>query len=96
MKTENREDNPSKIEKTAKTRLFEDAIAFADQVNNKSAPYLAGELFKSMAGVNITMVPYKGGGPALNGLIGGETNLIPNAGAVMPHRRIRPRPSSKR
>lgn len=50
------------------------------------SPHLAGEMFKALAGVNITMVPYKGGGPALNGLIGGETNLMfPNAGAVMPH-----------
>ncbi|MFZ9150260.1 MAG: Bug family tripartite tricarboxylate transporter substrate binding protein [Burkholderiales bacterium] len=50
------------------------------------SPHLAAELFKSLAGVNLTMVPYKGGGPALNGLIGGETNLMfPNAGAVMPH-----------
>jgi tripartite-type tricarboxylate transporter receptor subunit TctC len=50
------------------------------------SPHLAAELFKSMAGVNITMVPYKGGGPALNGLIAGETNLMfPNAGAAMPH-----------
>jgi len=39
------------------------------------SPHLAAELFKSLAGVNLTMVPYKGGGPALNGLIGGETNL---------------------
>jgi tripartite-type tricarboxylate transporter receptor subunit TctC len=50
------------------------------------SPHLAGEMFKALAGVNITMVPYKGGGPALNGLIGGETNLMfPNAGAVMQH-----------
>ena len=50
------------------------------------SPHLAAELFKALAGVNITMVPYKGGGPALNGLIGGETQIMfPNAGAVMPH-----------
>lgn len=50
------------------------------------SPHLAAELFKALAGVNITMVPYKGGGPALNGLIGGETHIMfPNAGAVMPH-----------
>ena len=50
------------------------------------SPHLAAELFKALAGVNITMVPYKGGGPALNGLIGGETQIMfPNAGAAMPH-----------
>ena len=50
------------------------------------SPHLAAEMFKALAGVNITMVPYKGGGPALNGLIGGETHIMfPNAGAAMPH-----------
>jgi tripartite-type tricarboxylate transporter receptor subunit TctC len=50
------------------------------------SPHLAAELFKALAGVNIVRVPYKGGGPALNGLIGGEVHLMfPNAGSVMPH-----------
>lgn len=37
--------------------------------------HLSGELFKAMAGVNILHVPYKNGGGALNGLIGGEVQL---------------------
>jgi len=50
------------------------------------SPHLAAELFKAMAGVNIVQIPYKGGGPALNGLIGGQTQVMfPNAGSVMPH-----------
>jgi|KBSMisStandDraft_5_1062788.scaffolds.fasta_scaffold22833_3 tripartite-type tricarboxylate transporter receptor subunit TctC len=50
------------------------------------SPHLAAELFKAMAGVNIVQIPYKGGGPALNGLIGGQTHVMfPNAGSVMPH-----------
>jgi tripartite-type tricarboxylate transporter receptor subunit TctC len=50
------------------------------------SPHLAAELFKSMTGVDIVRVPYKGGGPALNGLIAGETQLMfPNAGSVLPH-----------
>lgn len=50
------------------------------------SPHLAAELFKAMTGTNITRVPYKGAGPALNGLIGGETQLMfPNAGSAMPH-----------
>jgi tripartite-type tricarboxylate transporter receptor subunit TctC len=50
------------------------------------SPHLAAELFKALAGVNIVRVPYKGGGPALTGLIGGEVHLMfPNAGSVMPH-----------
>ncbi len=50
------------------------------------SPHLSAELFKALAGVNIVMIPYKGGGPALNGLIGGEAHLMfPNAGAVNQH-----------
>ena len=50
------------------------------------SPHLSAELFKSMTGVDIVRVPYKGGGPALNGLIAGETQLMfPNAGSAIPH-----------
>jgi tripartite-type tricarboxylate transporter receptor subunit TctC len=38
-----------------------------------STPHLAGELFKSMAGVNIVHVPYKGSPAALTSLLSGET-----------------------
>ena len=44
--------------------------------NPGSSAQLSGELFKSMAGVNIVMVPYKGTGPALTALIGGEVQLM--------------------
>ena len=37
--------------------------------------HLAVELFKSMAGANITHIPYKGGGPALIALLGNEVQL---------------------
>jgi len=43
--------------------------------NPGSSAQLSAELFKSMAGVNIVMVPYKGTGPALNALISGEVQL---------------------
>lgn len=50
------------------------------------SPHLSAELFKSMTGVDIVRVPYKGGGPAMNGLIAGETQLMfPNAGSALPH-----------
>jgi tripartite-type tricarboxylate transporter receptor subunit TctC len=38
--------------------------------------HIAGELFKSMAGVDIIHVPYKGGAPALNDLLGGQVSMI--------------------
>ena len=40
-----------------------------------TTPHLAAELFKSMANVNIVRVNYKGAGPALNDLIGGQVQL---------------------
>jgi tripartite-type tricarboxylate transporter receptor subunit TctC len=45
---------------------------------NGTSPYLAGELFKYMAKVEITPVPYKGGAPALADLIGGQIPLTFN------------------
>ncbi len=41
-----------------------------------SAGHLAGELFNMMAGVNLVHVPYRGNGPALAGLLGGEVEVL--------------------
>ncbi len=41
-----------------------------------SAGHLAGELFKAMAGIEMTHVPYKGAAPAMNDLIGGQIQLM--------------------
>ena len=38
--------------------------------------HLAAELFKSMANINIVHIPYKGSGPALNALLGGEEQMM--------------------
>jgi tripartite-type tricarboxylate transporter receptor subunit TctC len=43
---------------------------------NGSAPHLSMTLFSSMAKVELEHVPYKGGGPALAGLLGGEVPLM--------------------
>lgn len=51
-----------------------------------SATHIAGELFKTMAGINIVRVPYKGTAPALNDLIAGFVQLsFPNAAIGLPH-----------
>jgi tripartite-type tricarboxylate transporter receptor subunit TctC len=42
---------------------------------NGTTPHLAGELFKMMAGVNMVHVPYRGGGPALTDLLGGQVQV---------------------
>lgn len=48
--------------------------------------HLAAELFKSMANLNLVHVPYKGGGPALIDLIGGQIEILfPDALAASPH-----------
>ena len=41
-----------------------------------SGPHVAGELFKMMAGVNMVHVPYRGGGPALTDLLGGQVQVM--------------------
>jgi tripartite-type tricarboxylate transporter receptor subunit TctC len=41
-----------------------------------SAPHLAGELFKMMAGIDMIHVPYRGAGLALTDLIGGQVQVI--------------------
>ena len=38
--------------------------------------HMAGELFKMLTGIQMQHVPYKGGGPALNDLMGGQIDLI--------------------
>ncbi len=51
-----------------------------------AANHLAAELFKSMAHVDITHIPYKGTAPALNDVIGGQLQLMfPNAPSAGPH-----------
>ena len=57
------------------------AKANPDKVNmasagNGSAPHMAGELFKMMAGVNLVHVPYRGQGPALTDLLGGQVQVL--------------------
>ena len=43
-----------------------------------TANHIAGELFKYMTGTNIVHVPYKGGGPAMADIVGGQIQLLFN------------------
>ena len=70
-----------------------------DQINygsggNGSAPHLAAELFKTMAGVRLVHVPYKGSTPAINDVIAGQVQLtftgIPSVLAHIKSGRLRP------
>ncbi len=49
-----------------------------------SSGHLAGEMFKMMAGVNMVHVPYRGAGPALTDLLGGQvlTSIVGTTGSI--------------
>ncbi len=52
---------------------------------NGTALHVAGELFKSAAGINVQHVPYRGGGQAMTALMAGEVSyIIGNTQLVMP------------
>jgi tripartite-type tricarboxylate transporter receptor subunit TctC len=51
-----------------------------------SPPHLAGELFKSMTGVDVVYVPYRGAAPAVTDLLGGRLQFMIDAiGTLKPH-----------
>jgi tripartite-type tricarboxylate transporter receptor subunit TctC len=53
---------------------------------NGTAPHLAGELFKSMTGTDLLHVPYKGSGPAVIAVLGGDAHLaFADMGTVRPY-----------
>lgn len=60
-------------------------LSFASS-GTATATHLTGEMFKSMAKVDLLHVPYKGGGPALNAIIGNEVQVIFNVvTGTLPH-----------
>ena len=50
------------------------ALKFASS-GNGTEPHLAGELFKSLGGVDVVHVPYKGGAPGVAALLAGEVDF---------------------
>lgn len=53
---------------------------------NGTPPHLAGELFKTLAGVDVRHIPYKGGPPAVTAAVSGEVSLMfANALPAVPH-----------
>jgi tripartite-type tricarboxylate transporter receptor subunit TctC len=50
-------------------------LGYASQGNGTSA-HLAGEMFTNLAKVNMVHVPYRGAGPAMTDLLGGQVDLI--------------------
>lgn len=63
----------------------ENRVTFGS-ASNGSPQHLGAELFKSYAKVDISHVPYKGAGPALVDLMGGQiTSMFDIMGSSMPH-----------
>ncbi|MDX3906571.1 MAG: tripartite tricarboxylate transporter substrate binding protein [Pigmentiphaga sp.] len=56
-------------------RKHPDRLDYASQGNGTTS-HLTAEMLKSMAGVSLTHVPYKGSGPALADLMGGQVDLM--------------------
>jgi tripartite-type tricarboxylate transporter receptor subunit TctC len=81
----------AKSEITSLAKLVEAAKARPGTVpyaspGNGSTPHLAVELFARAAGIALQHVPYKGGAPAINDVLGGQLPLVAvNAVEVLPH-----------
>jgi tripartite-type tricarboxylate transporter receptor subunit TctC len=72
--------NPSFPAKTI-PEFIDYAKANPDKINmasggNGNITHLAGEMFKTMAGVNMIHLPYRGGGAALADLLGGQVPVL--------------------
>ena len=72
--------NPSQPYKTVKELIAygkanPDKLTFASSGSGTSI-HLAGELFKSMTGITMQHIPYKGSSPALTDLMAGQTNIM--------------------
>jgi tripartite-type tricarboxylate transporter receptor subunit TctC len=74
-----RDDSPFKSVGDVLTaaRVKPGALAYG-HAGNGTSPHLAGELLKYLAKVDIAAIPYKGGAPSLNDLIGGHLPLTFN------------------
>jgi tripartite-type tricarboxylate transporter receptor subunit TctC len=54
--------------------------------STSAGPHIVGELFKQATGTDLLHVPYKGAGPAITDLLGGQVNLMfSNPTSTVPH-----------
>lgn len=83
--------NPNKIKFNSVPELIAFAKANPGKLTfmssgNGSAPHLAGEAFKTMAGVDFLHVPFKGTGEAMTALLAGEVDMtFSSTGSTLPH-----------
>ena len=59
-------------------------LTFASS-GNASSPHIAAEQFAGMAGIRMVHVPYRGNGPAINDLLGGQVDALFDSPAIMTH-----------
>src|ERR1700704_6498600 len=76
-----RTDSPFKTlgDMLAQARAKPGSLSYG-MAGNGTSTHLAGELLKSLAKVEIVAIPYKGGGPAMNDLLGGQIPMSFNNG----------------
>jgi tripartite-type tricarboxylate transporter receptor subunit TctC len=73
--------NPAKVKARSVRELIAEAKAQPGQITYASAGngtsiHLAGELFTAMTGTEMQHIPYRGSGPAMSDLIGGQVGLM--------------------
>lgn len=78
------------VEQTTIATIIEAAKAGGQldcaSAGNGTVQHLSLELFRSQAGIKINHIPFKGGAPALNDLMGGHVKyMFSNAAACTPH-----------
>lgn len=60
-------------------------LTFAS-AGNGTPQHLAGEIFNTQMGINLSHIPYRGAGPALNDMIGGQVSAMFDVlGSSLPH-----------
>lgn len=76
-----RADSPFKTlaDVIAQARAKPGSLSFA-HAGNGTSTHLAGELLKNLAKIDIEAIPYKGGAPAINDLLGGQIPMSFNNG----------------
>ena len=83
------------VNKSVEAKTVADVIALAKSTpggldwassGNGTVQHLALEMFKHQAGIKLNHIPYRGGGPVLNDLIGGQVKFyFSNAAASIGH-----------
>jgi tripartite-type tricarboxylate transporter receptor subunit TctC len=73
--------SPKKVKAATVQEFIAEAKATPNKFNmassgNGTSIHLSGELFKQMTGIEMPHVPYRGSGPAVNDLIGGQVDVM--------------------